>query len=123
VAFGRPLAELGGNADLLANARIMIEQARLLTLKAAWMIDQLGAKGAMSEISQIKVVVPNIALAIIDQAIQIHGAAGVSEDFPLTEMFASIRTLRIADGPDEVHRALIAKLELGKYKAGKSETA
>jgi acyl-CoA dehydrogenase len=123
VAFGKPLAELGGNADVIANARIMIEQARLLTLKAAWMIDQLGAKGAKSEISQIKVVVPNIALAIIDQAIQMHGAAGVSEDFPLAEMFASIRTLRIADGPDEVHRALIAKLELSKYKAGKSEAA
>jgi len=123
VAFGRPLAELGGNADVIANARILIEQARLLTLKAAWMIDQLGAKGAKSEISQIKVVVPNIALAIIDQAIQMHGAAGVSEDFPLAEMFASIRTLRIADGPDEVHRALIAKLELSKYKQGKSEAA
>jgi acyl-CoA dehydrogenase len=123
VAFGRPLAELGGNADVIANARILIEQARLLTLKAAWMIDQLGAKGAKSEISQIKVVVPNIALAIIDQAIQMHGAAGVSEDFPLAELFASIRTLRIADGPDEVHRALIAKLELSKYKAGKSEAA
>jgi acyl-CoA dehydrogenase len=123
VAFGRPLAELGGNADVIANARIMIEQARLLTLKAAWMIDQVGAKGAKSEISQIKVAVPNIALAIIDQAIQMHGAAGVSEDFPLAEMYASIRTLRIADGPDEVHRALIAKLELNKYKAGKSQAA
>jgi acyl-CoA dehydrogenase len=123
VAFGRPLAELGGNADVIANARIMIEQARLLTLKAAWMIDQVGAKGAKSEISQIKVAVPNIALAIIDRAIQMHGAAGVSEDFPLAEMYASIRTLRIADGPDEVHRALIAKLELNKYKAGKSQAA
>ena len=112
VAFGRPLAELGGNVDVIANARILIEQARLLTLKAAWMIDQLGAKGAKSEISQIKVVVPNIALAIIDQAIQMHGAAGVSEDFPLAEIFASIRTLRIADGPDEVHRGVIAKLEI-----------
>src|SRR6202034_1325717 len=120
-AFGQPLAALGGNADVIANARIRIEQARLLILKAAWMIDQMGVKGAKSEISQIKVVVPNIALAIIDQAIQMHGAAGVSEDFPLAEMFASIRTLRIADGPDEVHRALIAKLELSKYKAGKSE--
>ncbi|MGA8500767.1 MAG: acyl-CoA dehydrogenase family protein [Candidatus Sulfotelmatobacter sp.] len=123
VAFGKPLAELGGNADVIANARILIEQARLLTLKAAWMIDQHGAKGAKSEISQIKVVVPNVALAIIDQAIQMHGAAGLSEDFPLAEMFASIRTLRIADGPDEVHRALIAKLELSKYKTTKSEAA
>ncbi len=123
VAFGRPLAELGGNTDVIANARIMIEQARLLTLRAAWMIDQLGAKGAKSEISQIKVAVPKIALAIIDQAIQMHGGAGVSEDFPLAEMFASIRTLRIADGPDEVHRALIAKLELSKYKAKNCEAA
>lgn len=116
VAFGKRLAELGGNVDVIANARIMIEQARLLTLRAAWMIDQVGAKRAKSEISQIKVAVPNIALTIIDQAIQMHGGAGVSEDFPLAELFASIRTLRIADGPDEVHRALITKLELAKYK-------
>lgn len=116
VAFGKPLAELGANADIIAKARIMLEQARLLTLKAAWMLDEVGTKGARSEISQIKVAVPNIALEIIDQAIQMHGGAGVSSDFPLTEMFATIRTLRIADGPDEVHRALIAKLELGKYK-------
>jgi acyl-CoA dehydrogenase len=116
VAFSKPLAELGGNADVIANARIMIEQARLLTLKTAWMIDQVGANQAKSEISQIKVVVPNVALTIIDQAIQMHGGAGVSQDFPLAELFASIRTLRIADGPDEVHRALIARLELKKYK-------
>jgi acyl-CoA dehydrogenase len=116
VAFGQPLAELGGNVDIIANARIVIEQARLLTLKAAWMLDEVGAKGARSEISQIKVAVPNVALQIIDQAIQIHGAAGVSEDFPLAELFGAIRTLRIADGPDEVHRALIAKLELNKYE-------
>ncbi|MFZ0294459.1 MAG: acyl-CoA dehydrogenase family protein [Candidatus Sulfotelmatobacter sp.] len=115
VAFGKPLAELGGNADIIANARIMLEQARLLTLKAAWMLDEVGTKGARSEISQIKVAVPNIVLEIIDQAIQMHGGAGVSNDFPLAEMFATIRTLRIADGPDEVHRALIAKLELRKY--------
>ena len=116
VAFGKPLAELGANADVIANARIMLEQARLLTLKAAWMLDEVGTKGARSEISQIKVAVPNIALAIIDQAIQMHGGAGVSDDVPLAELFATIRTLRIADGPDEVHRALIAKLELKKYK-------
>jgi len=120
VAFGKPLAELGGNADVIANARIKLEQARLLTLKAAWMLDEVGTKGARSEISQIKVAVPNIALEIIDQAIQMHGGAGVSADFPLTEMFAAIRTLRIADGPDEVHRALIAKLELSKYKTKSS---
>jgi acyl-CoA dehydrogenase len=116
VAFGQSLAELGGNADVIANARIKLEQARLLTLKAAWMLDEVGTKGARSEISQIKVAVPNIALEIIDQAIQMHGGAGVSADVPLTELFAAIRTLRIADGPDEVHRALIAKLELNKYK-------
>src|ERR1700723_3717967 len=115
VAFGKPLAELGANADVIADARIMLEQARLLTLKAAWMLDEVGTKGARSEISQIKVVVPNVALQIIDQAIQMHGGAGVSPDFPLADMFAAIRTLRIADGPDEVHRALIAKLELAKY--------
>jgi len=116
VAFGKTLAELGGNYDVIANARIAIEQARLLTLKAAWMMDTVGAKGAMSEISQIKVVAPSVAQTIIDQAIQIHGGAGVSPDFPLAEMFGYIRSLRLADGPDEVHRALIAKLELKKYK-------
>jgi acyl-CoA dehydrogenase len=115
VAFGKALAELGGNVDVIADARIKLEQARLLTLKAAWMLDQVGTKGARSEISQIKVAVPNIALEIIDHAIQIHGGAGVSDDFPLAQLFGAIRTLRIADGPDEVHRALIAKLELKKY--------
>src|SRR5271155_1269983 len=123
VAFGKPLAELGANADVIANARIMLEQARLLTLKAAWILDEVGTKGARSEISQIKVAVPNIALEIIDQAIQIHGGAGVSADVPLAEMFAMIRTLRIADGPDEVHRALIAKLELQKYKPRSAASA
>jgi acyl-CoA dehydrogenase len=116
VAFGKPLAEMGANADVIANARIVLEQARLLTLKAAWMLDEAGTRSARSEISQIKVAVPNIALEIIDQAIQMHGGAGVSDDVPLAKMYAKIRTLRIADGPDEVHRALIAKLELKKYK-------
>ncbi|MBZ5599404.1 MAG: acyl-CoA dehydrogenase family protein [Acidobacteriia bacterium] len=116
VAFGKPLAELGGNRDIIANARIAIEQARLLTLKAAWMMDTVGAKGAMSEISQIKVVAPSVAQTILDQAIQIYGGAGVSPDFPLAEMFGCIRSLRLADGPDEVHRALIAKLEIKKHK-------
>jgi acyl-CoA dehydrogenase len=123
VAFGKPLAELGGNVDIIANARIALEQTRLLTLKAAWMLDEAGTKGARSEISQIKVAVPNIALKIIDQAIQMHGAGGVSSDFPLAELFATIRTLRIVDGPDEVHRALIAKLELRKYKPKNSAPA
>jgi acyl-CoA dehydrogenase len=115
VAFGKPLAELGGNVDVIADARIKLEQARLLTLKAAWMLDEVGTRGARSEISQIKVAVPNIALEIIDHAIQMHGGAGVSDDFPLAQLFGTIRTLRIADGPDEVHRALIAKFELNKY--------
>ncbi len=116
VAFGRPLAELGGNPDIIANARVAIEQARLLTLKAAWMIDTVGVKAAMSEIAQIKVVAPNVAQMVIDQAIQIYGAAGVCEDTPLAAMYANARVLRLADGPDEVHRAMIAKLELKKYR-------
>lgn len=115
VAFGKPLAALGGNRDIIANARISIDQARLLTLRAAWMMDTVGAKAAMSEISQIKVVAPNVALQVIDQAIQMHGGAGVSDDLPLTAMYAYARVLRLADGPDEVHRALIAKLEVGRY--------
>lgn len=119
VAFGKPLINLGGNRDIIANARIDIEMARLLTLKAAWMMDTVGVKAAMSEISQIKVVAPNVAQRIIDQAIQIHGAAGVSEDTPLAALYGYARILRIADGPDEVHRGLIAKLELAKYGAGK----
>ena len=117
VAFGRPLSALGGNADVIANARMAIEQARLLTLKAAWMMDTVGAKGAMSEISQIKVVAPNMAQKVIDAAIQVHGGAGVSDDFPLTALMGYARILRIADGPDEVHRGLIAKLELRRQRA------
>lgn len=111
-AFGNQLAQLGGNVDIIANARLGIEQARLLTLKAAWLMDTVGVKGAMSEISQIKVVAPLLAQQVIDQAMQMHGGAGVSEDFPLTAMYANARLLRLADGPDEVHRSLIAKLEL-----------
>jgi alkylation response protein AidB-like acyl-CoA dehydrogenase len=116
VAFGKPLAQLGHNADVIADARMAIEQARLLTLKAAWMMDTVGAKGAMSEISQIKVVAPNMAQKVIDAAIQVHGGAGVSDDFPLAALMGYARILRIADGPDEVHRALIAKLELRKQR-------
>jgi alkylation response protein AidB-like acyl-CoA dehydrogenase len=106
------LSSLGGNVDVIANARIAIEQARLLTLKAAWLMDTVGVKGAMSEISQIKVVAPAVAQSVVDAAIQIHGAAGVCDDYGLTGLFAYARALRIADGPDEVHRALIARLEL-----------
>lgn len=115
VAFSKPIANLGGNRDIIANARINIEMARLLTMKAAWLMDTVGVMGAMSEISQIKVVAPSMAQAIIDNAIQMHGGAGMSNDFPLAAMFAHARTLRLADGPDEVHRGLIAKLELKKY--------
>ncbi|MEO8010165.1 MAG: acyl-CoA dehydrogenase family protein, partial [Dokdonella sp.] len=114
-AFGRPLAQLGGNVDIIANARIAIEQARLLTLRAAWMIDTVGVRNAMSEIAQIKVVAPNVAQQVIDAAIQIHGGMGLSNDLPLTRLFALARVLRIADGPDEVHRATIARLELYKH--------
>ncbi len=112
IAFGKPLAMLGGNRDIIANARMAIEQARLLTLKAAWLMDTVGVKGAKSEISQIKVVAPNMAQLVIDQAIQMHGGAGLSEDFPLTALYAYARMLRLADGPDEVHRASIAKQEI-----------
>ncbi|MFZ2289667.1 MAG: acyl-CoA dehydrogenase [Halopseudomonas yangmingensis] len=114
-AFGKKLAQLGGNIDHIANSRIEINQARLLTLNAAYMMDTAGNKVAKSEIAQIKVVAPNVALQVIDRAIQIHGGAGVSEDFPLAYMYAMQRTLRLADGPDEVHRGTIGKHELGKY--------
>lgn len=114
-AFGRKLAHLGGNIDLIAESRIEINQARLLTLNAAYMMDTVGNKVAKSEIAQIKVVAPNVALRVIDRAIQMHGGAGVSEDTPLAHMYAMQRTLRLADGPDEVHRAAIGKMELGKY--------
>jgi alkylation response protein AidB-like acyl-CoA dehydrogenase len=112
IAFGKPLAELGGNGERIAELRMAIEQARLLTLKAAWTLDTSGPKAALSLVSQIKVVVPNVAQRVIDAAIQIHGGAGLSDDFPLAALFAYARVLRLADGPDEVHRAVVAKLEL-----------
>lgn len=116
-AFGRPLAKLGGNPDIIANARMSIEQARLLTLKCAWALDTKGIAGAIQEVAMIKAVVPLMLQTIVDQAIQIHGGAGVSDDdFPLTQLFAYARILRLADGPDEVHRATVARLELRKYK-------
>lgn len=116
VAFGRPLAEQGVIREWIADSRMEIEQARLLTMKAAWLMDTVGNKGAAVEISSIKVVVPNMALRVIDRAIQAHGGAGVSDDFPLAAMYAGIRTLRLADGPDEVHRRQVAKRELGRYQ-------
>ncbi|MSR11271.1 MAG: acyl-CoA dehydrogenase [Gammaproteobacteria bacterium] len=115
-AFGRTLAELGGNYDVIADSRIEIEMCRLLTFKAAWLMDTIGNKAARDAISQIKVVVPNMALRVIDRAIQMHGAAGVSQDFPLATLWTSQRTLRLADGPDEVHRRVIARKELAKYQ-------
>ncbi|GAB3055490.1 acyl-CoA dehydrogenase [Virgibacillus ainsalahensis] len=115
-AFGSKLADQGVIREWLADARINIEQARLLTLKAAYMMDTVGNKEAKAEISMIKVVAPNMALEVIDHAIQAFGAAGVSNDYPLASSWASIRTLRLADGPDEVHRRAIARQELKKYQ-------
>lgn len=116
VAFGKPLANQGVIQEWIADSRIEIEQARLLTLKAAYMMDTVGNKEAKKEIAMIKVVAPNMALRVIDRAIQGLGAAGVSEDYPLAAQWANARTLRLADGPDEVHRAQLARLELKKYK-------
>ena len=118
-AFGKPLSQLGGNVDIIANSRMEIDMARLLTLKAAYMMDTVGNKVAKSEIAQIKVVAPNVALRVIDRAIQMHGGAGVSNDTPLAYMYAMQRTLRLADGPDEVHRAAIGKFEIGKHQPNK----
>lgn len=114
-AFGKPLAELGGNYDIIADSRIELDMCRLAVLKAAHMMDTLGNKEARKYISAIKVAVPNMTLKIIDRAIQIHGALGVSQDTPLAEMWMGQRTLRLADGPDEVHRRVIAREELKKY--------
>jgi acyl-CoA dehydrogenase len=117
-AFGKPLANLGGNRERIAKARIAINQARLLVLHTAWLLDTEGLAGARSEVSQIKVAVPNMALEVIDMAIQLHGAAGLSEDFPLASAYSSARSLRLADGPDEVHMGLVARHELAAYKNG-----
>ena len=114
-AFGKPLAELGGNYDVIADSRIEIEMCRLLVLRTAWLMDSIGNRAARDAISQIKVAVPNMALRVIDRAIQLHGAAGVSQDFPLASLWTSQRTLRLADGPDEVHRRVIARKELAKH--------
>lgn len=116
VAFGQPIIKLGGNLERIATARMAIDQARLLTLNAAWKIDTLGVKHAMTEISAIKVVVPNMLTQVVDMAIQLHGGAGVSEDTPLAGFAAMARCLRLADGPDEVHMGMVSRLELAKYK-------
>lgn len=114
-AFGKPLAKLGGNYDKIANARMAIDMARLLTLRTAHAIDTQGVQEAQLWISKIKAHVPNVALDVIDDAIQMHGAAGLSDDFPLARMYMNARTLRLADGPDEVHRMVVARHELRPY--------
>lgn len=116
-AFGRPLAKLGANYDIIAEARISIEMSRLLCLKAAYMMDTIGTQAAQPYISQIKVQAPRMALEVIDEAMQMHGGRGISQDFPLAEMWHGQRTLRFADGPDAVHRMVIARTELKKYRS------
>jgi acyl-CoA dehydrogenase len=115
VAFGRSVAEQGVTRERIAEARCMIDQARLLTLKAAWMMDVAGNKTAKAEIAMIKVVAPTMACQVIDWAMQVHGGAGMCQDFPLAYFYTAARTLRFADGPDEVHRNAIAKIELGRF--------
>ena len=115
-AFGKPLAELGGNYDVIADSRIELDMCRLAVLKAAYMMDTIGNKEARKYISAIKVSVPNMTLKVIDRAIQIYGALGVSQDTPLAAMWTGQRTLRLADGPDEVHRRVIAREELKQYQ-------
>jgi acyl-CoA dehydrogenase len=114
-AFGRPLAKLGGNYDRIAHARMNIDMARLLTLQTAHVIDTRGVQESQVWISKIKAVVPTVAINVIDDAIQLHGAAGISQDFPLANMYTTTRTLRFADGPDEVHRMVVARNELRPY--------
>jgi acyl-CoA dehydrogenase len=114
-AFGQKLVALGANHDIIAECRMSIEMARLLCLKAAWTMDTQGVRAAAPLISQIKVIAPRVALEVIDQAVQMHGGAGVSQDFPLANMWVHVRTLRLADGPDAVHRRVIAKNELKRY--------
>jgi acyl-CoA dehydrogenase len=117
VTFGQPVAERANVQDWIAESRIEIDMARLLTLKAAWLMDTVGNKHARTEIAAIKVAAPNVALKVIDRAIQVHGGGGVSDDFPLAMMYAHLRTLRIADGPDEVHKRSIARRELRRVVA------
>ncbi len=115
VAFGKPLVNLGANRDIIADSRMAIDQARLLTLRAAWELDTKGVMGALVSISAIKVVAPNVLQKVVDAAIQIHGGEGVADD-ELSYLMGMARALRLADGPDEVHRAMVARLEVGKYR-------
>jgi acyl-CoA dehydrogenase len=117
-AFGKPLSDLGANHDIIANARMEIEMARLLCLKAAWMMDTAGVRAAQPWISKIKVVAPLMALKVVDEAMQVHGATGISQDTPLAAMWTHLRTLRLADGPDAVHRRQVARAELRKHTNG-----
>ena len=118
VTFGKPISENANIQDWIAEARIDIERTRLLVLKAAWMMDTAGNKEARTEIAAIKVAAPEMALRIVDRAIQVHGGGGVTDDFPLASLYAHLRTLRLADGPDEVHKRAIAHRELRKYREG-----
>jgi acyl-CoA dehydrogenase len=117
VAFGKTIAQQTVTQERIAEARCMIDQARLLTLKAAWIMDTAGNKAARAEIAMIKVVAPTMACQVIDWAMQVHGGGGLSQDFPLAQYYAHVRTLRFADGPDEVHRNAVAKMELGRHAA------
>jgi acyl-CoA dehydrogenase len=120
-AFGKPLVNLGGNRERIADARIAINQARLLVLQTAYLLDTVGLAGALSEVSQIKVVAPRMAQDVIDMAIQLHGGGGLSDDYPLAAAWTSARALRLADGPDEVHRGVVARIELARYLAERKE--
>ncbi len=115
-AFGKQLARLGGNSERIADARIAINRSRLLVHHAAWLLDQGMSREALSAVSEIKVEVPNMALDVIDLAIQLHGGAGLTDDFPLAQAWVGARSLRLADGPDEVHRNVVARIEFGKYR-------
>jgi acyl-CoA dehydrogenase len=115
VTWGQPVSERANIQDWIAESRIEIEMVRLLTLKAAWLMDTVGNKHARMEISAIKIAAPDVALRVIDRAIQVHGGAGVSDDFPLASMYAHLRTLRLADGPDEIHKRTVAREELRRY--------
>jgi acyl-CoA dehydrogenase len=115
-AFGSPLAAQGQIQGWIADARVTVEQLRLLVLKTAWLMDTVGNRGAHTEIQSIKIATPRAVLEIIDRAVQVHGAGGVGQDFPLAELWAGARTLRIADGPDEVHQRSLARRELKRYR-------